>query len=200
MPGPASGPSTGAHRRLERRSPGRDSQNQLLAMEPYVTVRAYVVMRRIIHAAFGGVVVALAFSAVAAARTTPEARADRPSPVLTSEDGAPVELESLPGSLADGIARQLMASDIASAKKRGENPLVLVGMGWLNDREEMLFVQLQSPSECGSAGCSTASFKNVNGRWVKTIDTVGGPLRVSTNPATGVSEVVVTSDTRISAK
>jgi len=34
---------------------------------------------------------------------------------------------------------------------------VLVGMARVNDEDELLFVQLQSPGECGSGGCSTAS-------------------------------------------
>lgn len=123
-----------------------------------------------------------------------------------SEDGAPVELESLPGSPADHLARDLMANEIGSVKKRGENPLLLVGMGWLNDKDEVLFVQLQSPSACGPAGCSTASFKNVNGRWVRMLDAFGGPVRVSTNLYQGVPVVVgisgasgAGSDTRMSA-
>ena len=44
---------------------------------------------------------------------------------------------------------------------------MLVGMGRLNDADEVLFVQLQSPGECGSAGCSTVSFRYTGDRWLR---------------------------------
>jgi hypothetical protein len=44
-----------------------------------------------------------------------------------------------------------MASEIARERAKGADPLVLVGMGRLNDTDELLFVELQSAGECGSA-------------------------------------------------
>ena len=78
-----------------------------------------------------------------------------------------------PGSEADRLARQLMAHELERDRQDGENPLVLVGMGRLNETDEMLFVQLQSAGDCGSAGCNTVSFRFTRGRWVRVMDTVG---------------------------
>lgn len=64
-----------------------------------------------------------------------------------------------------------MARELERARAHGEDPLVLVGMGRLNDADELLFVQLQSPGECGSAGCSTVSFRYTGDRWIKIMDT-----------------------------
>ena len=69
-----------------------------------------------------------------------------------------------------------MARELERARAHGEDPLVLVGMGRLNDADELLFVQLQSPGECGSAGCNTVSFRYTGDRWVRIMDTVGGTV------------------------
>jgi hypothetical protein len=131
-------------------------------------------MKPITHTALSGLAAVLVLTGTAAAKpSSGDPRAGHAFPVLNSTDGAPVQLASRPGSEADKLARQLMAREIGRARADGANPLVLVGMARLNDADEVLIVQIQSPGECGSAGCSTVSFKSVGGRWIKIMDTVG---------------------------
>jgi hypothetical protein len=120
-------------------------------------------MKPIIHTAIGGLVAMHMLAGTAAASTV------SPSvmPTLGTTDDAPVVLEARPGSEADSIARQLMAPEIRRSSAHGHKPLVLVGMGRLNDEQELLFVQLQSLDECGSGGCNTVSFKYEGDRWVR---------------------------------
>ncbi|MBS0641172.1 MAG: hypothetical protein U1E70_29035 [Acetobacteraceae bacterium] len=148
-------------------------------------------MRRTLHTALGGIAAVLVLTGTAAAGSKSKSPGEQAFPRLSTTDGAPLELAARPGSPADQIARQLMAPEIAKARAHGDNPLVLVGMARLNDRDEMLFVQLQSPRECGSAGCSTASFKNVNGRWIRTMDTVGGLVRIAASRHRGMPDVIM---------
>ena len=44
-------------------------------------------------------------------------------------------------------------------------------------KEAALFVQLQSASLCGSAGCSTSVYLHRGGDWLKVLDSVSGPIR-----------------------
>lgn len=131
-------------------------------------------MKPIICTALSGLAVVLVLTGTAAAKpSSMEARIPRLQPVPTTTDGAPVELAASPGSEADRLARQLMARELERDRQEGENPLVLVGMGRLNEKDELLFVQLQSAGDCGSAGCNTVSFRFTRGRWVRVMDTVG---------------------------
>src|SRR5262249_4169103 len=130
-------------------------------------------MRPIIHTALGGLAAILVLTGTATAKPS---SAERTMPGLGTTDGAPVDLSTRPGSEADGLARQLMAREIEAARDHGENPLVLVAMARLNDRDELLFVQLQSPGECGSAGCNIVSFKFDGSTWIRIMDTIGGPV------------------------
>ena len=103
------------------------------------------------------------------------AAAPPPSP------GTPVPLVSQPGTPLDATARQLVAQDLAEAARRGEEPLVLAGtakLGAPND-PPAVFVQLQSPRECGSAGCNTQVYAAVRGRYVRVLDGVSGPVIVA---------------------
>jgi len=43
----------------------------------------------------------------------------------------------------------------------------------------MLFVQLQSASECGSAGCTTVTFRRSPAGWSRIADTVSGPIQIA---------------------
>ncbi|MEJ0017632.1 MAG: hypothetical protein WDN25_13900 [Acetobacteraceae bacterium] len=115
---------------------------------------------------------------------------------MGTTDGAPVVLEARPGSEADRLARQLMAREIDRAYAEGADPVVLVGMARLNDAVEVLFVQLQSPGECGSAGCSTVSFSYKDDRWVRIMDTVGGPVRIA-NKSHGMPDLIVQGGYRL---
>jgi hypothetical protein len=148
-------------------------------------------MKAIIHTALGGLAAVLVLTATAAAKPVGDQQTRRPFPVLSTTDGAPVELVAHPGSEADRVARQLMAREIERARANGEHPLVLVGMGRLNDMDELLFVQIQSAGECGSAGCSTISFRNVNGQWTRVMDTVGGRVRISSLQHHGMPDLIV---------
>ena len=126
-----------------------------------------------------------------------EARVQRSLPVLSSTDGAPVELTARPGSETDKLARQLMARELKRARAHGEASLVLVGMGRLNDADELLFVQLQSPGECGSAGCSTVSFRYTGDRWIRIMDTVGGTVRIDASHHRGMPDLIVGERNRL---
>ena len=84
-----------------------------------------------------------------------------------------------------------MAREMGRARADGENPLVLVGMGRLNDTAELLFVQLQSRGECGSAGCNTVSFKHMDGGWVRIMDTVSGGVRIAQSRHRGMPDLII---------
>ena len=90
-----------------------------------------------------------------------------------------------------------MAREIDRARADGADPLVLVGMARVNDEDELLFVQLQSPGECGSGGCSIASFKYVDGRWVRIMDTIGGTVQIARRSHRGMPDVIVKDGSRL---
>jgi hypothetical protein len=148
-------------------------------------------MKPMFHHAVGCLATILVLTGTAAARSPGNQQAHRPFPVLSTTDGAPVELAAHPGSEADTLARQLMSRELQRARADGEHPLVLVGMGRLNDMDELLFVQIQSAGECGSGGCSTVSFRNVNGQWVRVMDTVSGGVRLSSSQHHGMPDLIV---------
>lgn len=106
---------------------------------------------------------------------------------------APVILTQQPGSALDLAARQLNADDLASAAKRRETPVVLIGSAPLSARhgETALFVQVQSASLCGSAGCSTSVYLKHGGDWIKVLDSVSGPIKVLPTSAGGMHDLVV---------
>jgi hypothetical protein len=149
-------------------------------------------MKPIIHTALCGLAAVLALTGTASAKPSsgdPPAR--RTIPRLSTTDGAPVELAAQPGSEADKLARRLMAGDIARAHAEGADPLILVGMGRLNDVDELLFVRLQSPRECGSAGCSTVSFRYEGSRWIRIMDTVSGTVQIAQSRHRGMPDLIV---------
>jgi hypothetical protein len=150
-------------------------------------------MKPIIHTALSGFAAVLVVTGTVAAKpSAPEPRIQHSFPVLSTTDGAPVELTVRPGSEADRLARQLMGRELERARAHGEDPLVLVGMGRLNDADELLFVQLQSPGECGSAGCNTVSFRFRGGRWIRIMDTVGGSaFRIAASHRRGMPDLIV---------
>ena len=155
-------------------------------------------MKPIIHTALSYLAAVLVLTGnVAAKPSAPEPRVQRSLPVLSSTDGAPVELTARPGSKTDMLARQLMTRELKRARAHGEDPLVLVGMGRLNDADELLFVQLQSPGECGSAGCSTVSFRYTGDRWIRIMDTVGGTVRIAASHHRGMPDLIVAERNRL---
>ncbi len=116
------------------------------------------------------------------------APAPAPGPAPT-----PVPLSRQPRTWMDAAAQRLAAQDMAEARRSGEIPLLLVGSARLStgpaDRAA-LFVQLQSPRECGSAGCNTMVFLWRNGQWVRVLDGVGGRLSVAATRTRGMADLL----------
>ena len=54
----------------------------------------------------------------------------------------------------------------------------------------VLFVQLQSPRECGSAGCSTSAFQPAGRGWRKVLDAVSGPVLVQSGSHNGMRDLL----------
>jgi len=107
-----------------------------------------------------------------------------------------VALTAQPGTPLDKTARALMAQDLGEASRARERPLVLVGtaqLGTATDRPA-LFVQLQSPRECGSAGCNTAAYAWIKGKWVKVLDDVSGRIAVSPTKHRGMADLVANTE------
>jgi hypothetical protein len=154
-------------------------------------------MKPIIHTALRGFAAVLVLTGTAAAKTSSPGHppTGRAIPRLSTTDGAPVELTAHPGSEADKLTKQLMAPEIARAHAEGTDPLILVGMGRLNDADELLFVQLQSPDECGSAGCNTVSFRYEGDRWIRIMDTVSGStVRIAQSRHRSMPDLIVNGD------
>src|ERR1700712_3377537 len=112
--------------------------------------------------------------------------------------GAPVILTRQPGSAQDRAARMLNAEDMQGAARHGETPLVLVGSARLSQQNRVpaLFVQLQSASLCGSAGCSTSVYLRHNRAWKKVLDSVSGPIRVMGESHDGMHDLTVGKNDR----
>ena len=108
-------------------------------------------------------------------------------------DTGPVVLEQHPGTPLDSVARQLNARDLAAPEGGGGPPLVLTGSAPLAGpgREAALFVQLQSATLCGSAGCSTSVYLFEGGHWREVLDSVSGPISVSPARHRGMHDLIV---------
>lgn len=106
---------------------------------------------------------------------------------------APVPLSEQPGTELDRAARALVAQDLTEAEGRREIPLVLVGSAQLGRAQDQpaLFVQLQSPRECGSAGCNTSVYLRRSGSWRKVLDSVSGPVTVADTRSRGMRDLLV---------
>ena len=106
--------------------------------------------------------------------------------------GQEVGLAPHPGSQADSAARILLAQDLAEARRAGERPLLLTATATLGRPRDpsILFVQLQSPRECGSAGCSTSAFQPVKNGWRKVLDAVSGPVRIVDTSHNGMHDLL----------
>lgn len=108
----------------------------------------------------------------------------------------PITLRPQPGTPLDQAARRLVAADLSAAARAGDRPLVLTGAARLGPagEEPILFVQLQSPRECGSGGCSTTAYRGVRGAWRKVLDSVSGPLAVLPTRHKGFADLRVGGD------
>jgi hypothetical protein len=113
-------------------------------------------------------------------------------------DTGPVILTQQPGTALDVAARQLTADDLAGAKARGETPIVLIGSAPLSAHagDTALFVQVQSASLCGSAGCSTSVYLRHDRQWTKVLDSVSGPVTVLAQTHGGMRDLRIDSNDR----
>lgn len=110
--------------------------------------------------------------------------------------GTPVVLAAQPRTPLGALARQLAADDLREAGRNGDEPLLLVGSARLGGAADhpALFVQLQSPRECGSAGCSTQVYAWVNGGYARVLDGVGGPITVSPTRHKGMADLLTNTE------
>jgi hypothetical protein len=117
-------------------------------------------------------------------------------PLLIAAAPAPIALRPAPGTTLDQYARKLSAAELRGAARVGDRPLVLVGSARLGPASEgpILFVQLQSARECGSAGCSTTAYRAVNGAWRRVLDSVSGPITVLPTRHDGFADLKVGDD------
>ena len=128
--------------------------------------------------------IALALAAVLLLAAAPA----KPRPG-TPQPGTQVMLQSQPGTPADATARKLVADDLAAARSRGDTPLLLIGTANLGGDRPALFVQLQSPQECGSAGCSTSVYAFERGGWTRILDGITGRFTVSNKKTKGRADL-----------
>jgi hypothetical protein len=120
-----------------------------------------------------------------------------PAAVAAPEPGGvPVVMTAQPRTALDRTARGLVARDLAEAARSGERPLVLIGsarLGAASDRP-VLFVQLQSPRQCGSRGCSIAAYAWIKGRWTKVLDDASGRVTVASTRHGGMADLAANSE------
>ncbi len=107
--------------------------------------------------------------------------------------GRVVALTTQPGSTLERDASRLMAEDINSARQAKEEPVMLVGSAHLavGGGPAALFVQVQSASLCGSAGCSTSVFVKHGHGWKRVLDSVSGPIKEAPGTHHGMHDLLV---------
>lgn len=101
-----------------------------------------------------------------------------------------VRLTPQPNTPLDAIARRVGAADLIDG---GRGALLLLGSHHLGRAATgpALFVQVQSPRACGSAGCSTSVYLPTRGGWRKVMDAVSGAIVVSPTEHGGMHDLVV---------
>ena len=108
--------------------------------------------------------------------------------------GTPVLLQAQPGTPLDQAARALMAQELAAARAAGEKPLLLLGTARLGGERPALFVQLQSPRQCGSAGCTTSVYAWEHGGWKRVLDGTSGQLTVASSHSHGMADLLANDE------
>ena len=110
----------------------------------------------------------------------------------------PVILAQHPGTELDQQARALMARDLTDAAGSNERPVLLTGSGQLSaqPRRMGLFVQVQSASLCGSAGCATSVYLHDGGKWTRVLDSVSGPITITPQVHGTMHDLLVDSTDR----
>lgn len=108
--------------------------------------------------------------------------------------GMPVPMVSQPGSPLDQAARRLSTEDLADAAEHGDKPLILTGTAALGGERPALFVQLQSPRQCGSAGCTTSVYLWAHGAWSRVLDGAPGRVLVAPTRTHGMADLLVNDE------
>ncbi len=118
------------------------------------------------------------------------------APERAGPAGLPVVMAPQPGTALDRTARSLVASDLLAARRAGDRPLLVLGSVRLGAASERpaLFVQLQSPRECGSRGCSTSAFAWIKGRWTKVLDDASGRIVLLPTKHGGMSDLAANAE------
>jgi hypothetical protein len=107
---------------------------------------------------------------------------------------ATIALTTQPGSALETTAMQLVEGDLKQSRSEGDPPVMLVGSAHLSTRAgtpAALFVQVQSASFCGSAGCSTSVYVKHGAGWTKVMDSVSGPIKLSQRSHRGMHDLLV---------
>jgi len=120
-------------------------------------------------------------------------------PPAAARPGTVTMQQAQPGSALDATARGLVAQDLQEARQAGDRPLLLAGqarLGAASDRPA-IFVQLQSPRECGSAGCNTSVYLWQAGRYQRVLDGAAGRIQVSAARHRGMADLVTEHDTYV---
>ncbi len=107
----------------------------------------------------------------------------------------PVKLAPMPHTSLEATARQVAAADVEDG---GAGALLLLGSQHLGTAGTgpALFVQVQSPRACGSAGCSTSVYLPSKTGWTKILDAVSGNVVVEPGEHRGMHDLVVGHDDR----
>jgi hypothetical protein len=111
-----------------------------------------------------------------------------------SPTDAVVALTTQPGSALEATATQLVKADLKQSIGEGDPPVMLVGSAKLSTHAAApaaLFVQVQSASFCGSAGCSTSVYLKHGAAWTKVLDSISGPIKVSRMSHGGMHDLLV---------
>ena len=105
-----------------------------------------------------------------------------------------VALTTQPGSALETTAMRLVLADLKQSRSEGDPPVLLVGSARLSTNARApaaLFVQVQSASFCGSAGCSTSVYVKHGDGWPKVMDSISGPIKLSRRSHHGMHDLLV---------
>jgi hypothetical protein len=104
-----------------------------------------------------------------------------------------VTLTTQPGSALEATALKLVGADLKQSSSAGDPPVMLVGSARLSTGHApaALFVQVQSASFCGSAGCSTSVYLKHGATWTKVMDSISGPIKVSRASHRGMHDLLL---------
>ena len=140
----------------------------------------------------GLIAAALVLAAAAPPSGNVRQRPARPAATRAAKP-IPIPLQPQPGTELDRAARQLVAQEMADPTRVAET-LVLVGSAVLGGAraQPALFVQVQSPRECGSSGCSTSVYLG----GLKVLDSVSGVIAMDTRRHRGMRDLIVGSGER----